>query len=193
VIQRQLGIGEPIFARAFDTGRFEAGAELSYGRFANLAVEGELAVRLGQDVSGPSVGAEGCQAAIASFFPVIELHHYVLRSPQPSVAELIASGGMHAGFVAAGHEAEVGLRGLESLSVCIDDQRLGTVSGAEVAELAVSSVRWLANQLAAHGLTLTKGQIVLTGSLLPLCPVKSGNNVTVEVVPFGRSSAAIIP
>src|SRR5437762_8446809 len=68
VVQQQLGIGEPIFARIFDTGCFPCGAKVSYRGYANLAVEGELAVRLGQAVSAPSVGGDECRAAIASAF-----------------------------------------------------------------------------------------------------------------------------
>ena len=139
-MQQQLGIGEPIFARIFDTGCFSCGANLSYRCYANLAVEGELAVRLGQAVFAPSVGVEECRAAITSAFPVIELHHYALRSPQPRLAELIAGGGMHAGFALAEEEPEVGLTDLESLSVWIDGQRMGMVAGAEVTGLAVRSV-----------------------------------------------------
>ena len=41
-VQQQLGIGEPIFARIFDTGCLPCGAKLSYRCYANLAVEGEL-------------------------------------------------------------------------------------------------------------------------------------------------------
>jgi 2-keto-4-pentenoate hydratase len=192
-VQQQLGIGEPIFARIFDTGSFPCGAMLSYRGYANLAVEGELAVRLGQAVSAPPVGADECRAAIASAFPVIELHHYVLRSPQPALAELIASGGMHAGFVLAEEEPEVGLAELESLSVWIDDQRRGMAAGADVTRLALRSVRWLADQLAERGLTLARGQVVLTGSLLPLYALRPGSRVVAAVAPFGRSSAVIGP
>jgi len=192
-IQRQLGIGEPIFARVFDSGCFLSGARLSCSRFANLAVEGELAVRLGQDVSARSAGADEPKAAVGSIFPVIELHHYVLHSPQPSLAELIASGGMHAGFVLAEQEIEVGLPDLESLSVWIDDEQIGTASGAEVAELAVRSVGWLADRLAEEGLTLTRDQVVLTGSLLPLFTLRPGSRVVTALVPLGRSSAVIVP
>lgn len=193
VVQRQLGIGEPIFARVFDTGRFESGERLSFSRFANLAVEGELAVRLGQDVSAASAGAEECRAAIASVFPTIELHHYVLRSPKPSLAELIASGGMHAGFVLPEHEAEFGLRDLENLSIWIDDERIGMASAADVSELALRSVSWLADRLAEKGLPLAKGQVVLTGSLLQLFTLKPGSRVVAELAPLGRSSAMIVP
>jgi 2-keto-4-pentenoate hydratase len=192
-VQQQLGIGEPIFARVFDSGCFPCGATLSYRRYVNLTVEGELAVRLGQDLSTPIVGAEECLAVIASIFPVIELHHYVLRSARPSVAELIANGGMHAGFVLAEEEPEGGLPDLQSLSVWIDDQRMGMVAGADVTALAVQSVRWLADRLAERGLTLARGQVVLTGSLLPLYALRPGSRVVAAVAPFGRSSAVIGP
>jgi len=70
-VRQQLGIGEPIFARIFDTGCFPCGAKLSYRCYANLAVEGELAVRLGQAVSTPAVGVDQCRAAIRSVVSVI--------------------------------------------------------------------------------------------------------------------------
>jgi 2-keto-4-pentenoate hydratase len=192
-VQQQLGIDQPIFARIFDTGCFPCGARLSYRCYANLAVEGELAVRLGQDPFTPIVGPDECRAAIASAIPVIELHHYVLRSARPSVAELIANGGMHAGFVLAEEEPEVGLPDLESLCVWIDDQRMGMVTGADITRLAVQSVRWLADRLAESGLTLSSGQVVLTGSLLPLYDLRPGSRVVAAVAPFGRSSAVIGP
>jgi len=115
-----------------------------------------------------------------------------LRSPQPALAELIASGGMHAGFVLAEEEQD-GLAELESLSVWIDDQRMGMAGGVDVTRLAVRSVCWLADQLAESGLTLARGQVVLTGSLLPLYTLRPGSRVVAAVAPFGRSSAVIGP
>jgi 2-keto-4-pentenoate hydratase len=192
-VQRQLGIGEPIFARIFDTGCFPCGATLSFRSFATLAVEGELAVRLGGPVSASCVGEEKYRAAIASAFPVIELHHYVLRSPEASQVELVAGGGMHAGFVLPEDESAAGLANLQSLSICIDEKRMGMVAGEQVTRLAVRSLRWLAHRLAEMGLALGKDQIVLTGSLLPLYAVEPGARVVATVTPFGRSAAMIGP
>lgn len=44
---QQLGIGQPIFARIFNSGYCPCGTQLAYGIYANLAVKGKLAVRLG--------------------------------------------------------------------------------------------------------------------------------------------------
>ena len=51
-IQEQLGMDGPIFGRLFDTECHRSGVHLSYARYANLAVEGELAVRLSRDLDG---------------------------------------------------------------------------------------------------------------------------------------------
>lgn len=46
-IRQQLGIHEPIVGQIFDTGCFASGTRLSRAKYGNLAIEGELAVRLG--------------------------------------------------------------------------------------------------------------------------------------------------
>jgi 2-keto-4-pentenoate hydratase len=193
VMQKQLAIGEPIFARIFDTDCFPCGAQLSYQRYANLAVEGELAVRLGEDLAASSsVGEEECGAAIAGIFPVIELHHFVLCSPQPSVVELIASGGMHAGLILAEDQAPpAALANVDHLRVWMDGACLGEVAGAELVRSAVQSLRWLAARLAEWELPLVRGQMILTGSLLNLYPVRPDNRISVDAPPLGRSTAAI--
>ena len=81
VIQSQLGIDQPIFGRLFATECFRSGVRLSYASYANLAIEGELAVRLARDLSSSPPSEQECLEAIDSVFPVIELHHYVLPAP----------------------------------------------------------------------------------------------------------------
>ena len=99
-IREQLGIDGPIFGRLFDTECHRSGVRLSYARYANLAVEGELAVRLSRDLDGAlPLSDEDCAGAIEAVFPVIELHHFALPGAGPPGPELIAHNGMQAGFV----------------------------------------------------------------------------------------------
>ena len=60
-IQVQLGVKEPIFGRLFDTECHPSGVHLSSARYANLAVEGEMAVRLSKDLPGEPLSAEECR------------------------------------------------------------------------------------------------------------------------------------
>jgi 2-keto-4-pentenoate hydratase len=191
-IQTQLGVNEPIFGRLFAEERHPSGKRLSSACFANLAVEGELAVLLGDDLSSPSVTEEACRAAIASTFAVIELHHYVLPAAWPRIQWLIASGGLHAGFIRP--EADAPGHGIaHSLTVRVNDNVVGDVHDATSLVSPVRSLRWLAGRLADVGLRLHSGQVVLTGSPLPLFPVDPGSRVVVEAPPHEACCVDIDP
>jgi hypothetical protein len=90
----------PIRGFVYETESYPSGAELSHASYTNLAIEGELAVRLGDGVE------------IVRVFPVIELHNYVFRSATPALQELVANSGLHAGVVLPATEG-VGWRGEE--------------------------------------------------------------------------------
>jgi 2-keto-4-pentenoate hydratase len=192
-IQDQLGIREPIFARVFDTGFFAAGSRLGHARFANLAIEGELAIRLSRDLPHGPLSDEESIEALASVFPVIELHHYVLPAGEPSVAALIASGGMHAGLVLADQETAAPGRVpmVSELEVAIDDDLAGMTTDPWTMGGPAATLRWLAARLADWDLSLRRGQVILTGSALPLFPVRPGSRVIAEARPLGRSSVTI--
>ncbi len=193
VIQKQLGIGEPIFARLFDTECQDSGVRLSCARFANLAVEGELAVRLATDLSPLSPASVLDRSVIDSIFPVIELHHYVLRSPKPCVQELIASNGMHAGLVLSERPHGGPLVDPESLTVLLNRERVGSSEVPWTMADPIQSLRWLAIRLAECGQRLYRGQVILTGSSLPLYPVGPGSEVVVEAPPLGRCRVTVDP
>ena len=194
-IQQQLGVQEPIFGRIFDTGRFHSGSRLSHASFANLAVEGELAVRLGNDLVGPAVSTQACREAIEAVFPVIELHHYVVPEAWPRAQWLIASSGMHAGFVfdEAGADCSGSASFAHSLSVRINELTVGSVHDPASVVCPIESLRWLTGRLAECGLQLRRGQVVLTGSPLSLYPVAPGSRIVVEAPPLGAICVEIGP
>jgi 2-keto-4-pentenoate hydratase len=193
-IQAQLGVDEPIFGRLFDTESHPPGAHLSAARYANLAVEGEIAVRLSNNLPCEPLSADEYRQAIAEVFPVIELHHYVLPSTWPPGRWLIASGGMHAGFVFAEPETrpKSSEHSARSLSVRINDVVVGNDDdAAALRDRTIESLRWLAGRLARFGLRLCKGQVILTGSPMNLFPVIPGSRIVVDAPPLGVSFVQI--
>jgi 2-keto-4-pentenoate hydratase len=194
-IQVQLGVKEPIFGRLFDTECHPSGVHLSSARYANLAVEGEMAVRLSKDLPGEPLSAEESREAIADVFPVIELHHYVLPGAWPPGQWLIASNGMHAGLVLA--EAETRCSGLaqvaHKLSIRIYEIEVLAVEDGASPTCPIESLCWLAGRLAQFGLQLCKGQVILTGSPMKLYPVAPGSRIVVEAPPLGASCVEIDP
>jgi 2-keto-4-pentenoate hydratase len=83
----------------FATDRHVSGVELRLSDFARLAIEGELAVQLSEDIPGDNTSDDEPTRIIGTVFPVIELHHHVIRGRGSAATELIANNAIHAGFV----------------------------------------------------------------------------------------------
>jgi 2-keto-4-pentenoate hydratase len=195
VIQEQLGIHQPIFGRVFDTGCVPPGSRLSHARFADLAVEGELALRLCRDLPDSPLPDDEYLAAIGSVFPVIELHHYGLRSTGPSLPALIATSGMHAGLVPPVEETACSGRVplVRELNVRINDEPVGSTTEPWAMGSPAVTLRWLSTRLNEVGARLMRGQVILTGSRLQLFTVGPGAQVVVEARPLECCVVAIDP
>jgi 2-keto-4-pentenoate hydratase len=193
VIREQVGIREPIFGRLFDTNCVPDGARIEHARFANLGAEGELAIRLSRDLPGSPLPDEEYVAAVESVFPVIELHHYALPADRHPAVPLIASGGMHAGLVLPVRETLCSDRipVVTELEVSINDRIVDATKEPWTMGGPAATLRWLSARLAGWGLQLLRGQVILTGSALPLFPIGPGSRVVVEARPLGRTSVEI--
>lgn len=189
-IQKQLGVGQPVFGRVFDTGAFPSSSRLSLARFADLAIEGELAIRLSRDLPGTPLSDDDYIAAIGSVFPVIELHHYRVTSTGGGISALIATSGMHAGLIPSLEETSTsdGVPPVRELVVRIDDELVGATMEPWAMGGPAAVLRWLSLSLNEVGARLLCGQVVLTGSVLPLYPVRPGARVVVEARPLLGSS-----
>jgi 2-keto-4-pentenoate hydratase len=169
-VQRQLGLDRPAFGHLFATELYPSGAVLDAGAFDGLAIEGEFAVRIGGDLS------------MASVFPVIELHNNVFRGPVATSQELIANNALHAGVVLPPLEIpcpDPAQLTSTTISVFRNSELLGSAKSDAIPGGPVASLAKVAEHLASTGGALQPGQIVLTGSPLPLYPVRSGDHIVV--------------
>jgi 2-keto-4-pentenoate hydratase len=171
-IVEQFGMSGPIHARLFCSEIRNSGVTLPHLSYCNLAIEGEMAVRIGAD------------GRITAAFPVIELHHFVFRAARKTLAELVANNGINAGAVVPEHQGIMRLddwTNAEALSVTvngttIDAGPLWAMSGG-----AIEAIDWLRRDLDRFGMGLKPGDIVLAGTPLGLHPVKAGDHVVVSI------------
>src|SRR5918998_3207027 len=183
-VREQFGMDGPIRVFVYGTELYPSGAELSHASYANLAIEGELAVRLGD------------RAEIVCIFPVIELHNYVFRSKSPNLQELIANNGVHAGVVLPvteggewrGEESLTGTLRVEINGRTVEEGSMSGVPGGPV-----GSVEWLRRNLRAYDLALRPRQLVLTGTPLGLYPVRPDDSVRVTAERLGTVEATVVP
>jgi 2-keto-4-pentenoate hydratase len=184
-IRSQLEIDHCVTGRLFDSEQHASGATLSRQRFANLAIEGELAVELSHEPTESDFRGSGIPDCVARVFPVIELHHHVLRGEQPSAGELIAHNAINGGFVEGTAASPIETSGDASLAIFADDRLLDDCTGPSLIRTITSSLRWLAEIVRERGDRLQSGQIVLTGSIPGLIPVPRDCHIRVDAPPFG--------
>lgn len=205
-IRAQLGINHCITGRLYDSEQYSSGAVLSRARFANLAIEGELAVELSRE---PNV-RDFCEtmveipACVARVFPVIELHNHVMRGEKPSAGELIANNAIHAGVVAGegvslnrncGANVFCDSWSLDpaKLSIFADGRLLDECVGPALVKSINSSLKWLTQAMNDRGERLSAGQIILTGSIPSLISIAGDCGIQVDAPPFGSVDVQFVP
>ena len=196
-IRSQLGIDHCISGRLYDSEQHNSGTELRRREFANLAIEGELAVELAHEPNENDFTDGIIPGCVARVFPVIELHNHVMRGELPSASELIANNAINAGFVGGDGVTREDLSTEEllnsaTLSIFSNDRLLDHCSGRELIQTITSSLKWLAASLQGRGEHLQPGEVILTGSIPSLIPIVEDCVVRVDAPPFGVVEATFI-
>lgn len=188
-IRNQLGIQHSVTGRLYKSEHHRSGAHLKRQAYSNLAIEGELAVILSKTPEQSDFMEEGIPTCLSTIIPVIELHNHVMHETPPSPGELIANNAIHAGFVAGDATQSSAWNGKSELSIMIDDDCVATCKESQLIETIRTSLQWLQTSLAKTGDRLQKGQIILTGSIPALIPIKHACTVEVNAPPFGKVKA----
>lgn len=181
-VREQFGMDGPIRGVLYGNELHRSGAAISRSWHAGLAIEGEMAVRLGDE------------GEIVAAFPVIELHNYVFRAPRKTLAELIANNGLNAGAVLPTSEtaiADVARLDAGEIEVRLNGVQLerGPLWGFGSPEAAL---HWLRDHLSRYGLAMRPGQLVLTGTALGLHTVRPGDCLDVSAGVFGSVRMTVV-
>ena len=191
-VQRMLGVDQPDFGYLTDAMEVPTGGVVPLrGRMIQPRAEAEIAFVLKRDLEGPGVTAAQVIQATDFVMPCLEIVDSRIRDWQIKIQDTVADNASCGCFV-LGQKA-VSPRDVD-LATCGVVMRLnGAVvsTGAGAAALGSSPVAcivWLANRLGTLGTALRAGEVVLSGSLVPLQPVRSGDSVAAEVGGIGRVS-----
>jgi 2-keto-4-pentenoate hydratase len=193
-MQQQLGLDHPVFGHVWEPELRPSGTTLQAEDFDGLAIEGEFAVRLATDVSSARWLRTHPQV-IGTGFVVIELHNYVFRGSSGNrAAELVANNAIHAGVVLP--TADPPLDGSNTLRDAIlqverSGEVLGASTGAQLESGLIERIAHLAEHLERYGRRLHCGEVVLTGSPLPLWRVSGGDSIKVWSEEFGVATCRI--
>jgi 2-keto-4-pentenoate hydratase len=169
-MQAMCGVDQPIAGVVLANRIHRSGATIAPSDYGRLGTEFEIAVRLGRDVpprSSPytlETIAEAVDGVSAAVELVDDRHaDYKAFDVLSVVADNSWNAGIvHGDFIASWPE----LRDVEGIAYR-NGVELDRGFGRDVLGHPFASLAWLANHLAANGGRLRKGDVVMTGSLVP--------------------------
>lgn len=191
-VQNMLGVNQPDFGYLTDHMVVQEGDALVISELMiQPRAEGEIAFVLNKDLEGPGVTATDVLRATDFIVPCFEIVDSRIRDWQIRIQDTVADNAS-CGYFTLGQTAANPRR--IDLSTCgmvveLNGQVVSTGAGAAALGASpVACVTWLANTLGRLGTPLKAGEVILSGSLVPLQPVKPGDCMAVSIGGIGRTS-----
>ncbi len=192
-VQEMLNVDQPDFGFLTDAMVVEEGQPVPAStQMIAPRAEGEIAFVLGEDLAGPGVTAADVLAATDFVLPCFEIVDSRIRDWKIRIQDTIADNAS-CGFFMLGHEAaDPAALNLGTIGMTLWKNGEVAATGTGAAALGsspLSTVAWLANTFGARGDSLRAGDVILSGSLVPLLPVQPGDCVRIVVDGLGALSA----
>jgi 2-oxo-3-hexenedioate decarboxylase len=189
--QEAMSVAEPLYGRLTDAMVVPAGEPVPGERLIQPRAEPEIAFLLARDVEGPAT-VTSVLAATEAVFAAIDIldsryENYRFRLPDV-VADNCSSGAVLLG-PRARRPSE--LEDLRLVGCVLRDRGIivATAAGAASMGHPAASVAWLVNRLAARGMSLPAGSLILSGGLTAPVPLARGGFVTAEFDGLGTVEA----
>lgn len=190
-VQAQLGVDQPDFGTLLSTMNCPPDEPVDNGRLLQPKIEAEVAFILACDLDAPDIGPDDVLAATASVVAALEIVDSRIADWDISIVDTVADNAS-SGLFTLGPERHPA-DGLD-LAACPmrlwrDSEEVSTGSGAACLGHPAVAVAWLAATARSYGQPLRSGEIVLSGALGPMVPVRAGDRFTAEIGGLGRVTA----
>lgn len=191
-VQRQMGVDQPDFGTLLaPMGRSE-GEEIAWRDVMQPRVEGEVALVLGRDLTEEAPSVTDLIRAVDFALPAIEIVDSRIAAWDIRIADTVADNASSGLFVLGGPPRR--LDGLDlhgcGMVLHVNGRPVSFGAGAACLGHPLSAAIWLARRLAAEGERLRAGDILLTGALGPMVPVRPGDAVEVAIAGLGVARTA---
>lgn len=191
-MRAMVGLDDSIAGDMLETTLRRGDATVRAADYVRLIVEFEIAFEMAEDL--PAIDApysrERIARAVAAAMPALELaddrdaDYAQLKS---HALMLAADNGWNEGAVLGKPVSDWQAIDLAALrgAAYINGKSVGEGLGRDVMGHPLDALAWLANNLAARGLGLWRGDVVITGSLVTSKFPKAGDRIRFEAGPLG--------
>jgi 2-oxopent-4-enoate/cis-2-oxohex-4-enoate hydratase len=191
VVQDMLKVRQPDFGFLTDRMKYANGADLPVSReLIQPRAEGEIAFVLKRDLVGPGVTNADVLRATEGVLPCFEIVDSRIRDWKIKIEDTVADNASCGLFVLGDVLVDPRQVDLTTCGMVLEcnGEVVATGAGAAAMGSPLNSVAWLANTLGGFGIPLSAGDIILSGSLVPLLPCKPGDRMRVAIGGMGEAT-----
>ena len=190
-VQNMLGVHQPDFGFLTDRMVCENAGEIAISKeMIQAKAEGEIAFILKEDLAGPGVTNADVLRATEYVMPCFEIVDSRIKDWKIKIQDTIADNASCGMFVLGDQKVSPDKVDLVTCGMVHEKNGEVIATGAGAAALGspVNCVAWLANTLGEYGIKLEAGEIILSGSLVPLHAVVPGDSMKLSVGGIGGAS-----
>lgn len=188
VVQEMLGVHQPDFGFLTDAMQVKNGSQVDLASLIQPRAEAEIAFILSESLNGPGITRDDVISATSAIVPCFEIVDSRINNWEIKIQDTIADNASCGIFCLS--EAYVDPKkfdlALLEASVFKNGNQISSGLGSAVQGNPAEAVAWLANTLGNYGISLDEGDIILSGSLVPLEPIISGDQFSMEIAGIGR-------
>ena len=198
VMRERAGVSQPCYGRIPASMVHDSPAVVDSCDYGQVGIECEVAAKLAANL--PASGAPYTRESIAGYiewlaasFELVDRREAPsLDGQMPEICSIvtnISNGGAVLG------EPITGWQGIDLAAsrgtMSVNGEIVGEGIGADVMGHPLEPLVWLANTLAADGMSIEKGSLILTGSFAPPVMLKPGDEASIHIDGLGGASLSV--
>jgi len=187
-VQGMLNVHQPDFGYLTDSMVYATGDVLPLSdQLIQARAEGEIAFLLKEDLIGPGVTNADVLRATEYVMPCFEIVDSRIENWEIKIQDTIADNASCGMFVMGDKAVSPDAVDLTTCGMVVEKNGEVVATGAGAAALGnpVNCVAWLANTLGKYDIPLKAGEVILSGSLVPLIPVEAGDHMQCTIGGMG--------
>lgn len=194
-VQEMLGVFQPDFGFLTDVMEVANGGEIPIaGHLIQPRAEAEIAFKLKTDLKGPGVTEQDVLDATDLIFPCFEIVDSRIDNWKITITDTVADNASCGVFVLGDKGVDPRDFDLPNLTAVVkkNGEFLSEGKGSAVQGNPLTAVAWLANTLGEFGIPFNAGEVILSGSLVPLEPMVAGDHVSMELSGIGSCECRFV-
>lgn len=192
-IQQQLGVNEPDYGHLFEAMDCKDGT-CEIDKLMQAKIEGEIAFILKDDLAGGKVTVEDVRKATDYVVAAFEIVDSRVEDWRIKLVDTVSDNASSGRYVLGSKKVKLDEVDLPNVHMILtkNGEPAGEGTGAAVLGDPAIAVAWLANRLWGYGVTLKKGEVILSGAFSAAPEAKKGDVFVADFGEMGKVEARFV-